>query len=41
MEIDFNKGNGLIPAIIQDALTHEVLMLGYMSVAGPVGSGGG
>ncbi len=30
MEIDFNKGNGLIPAIIQDALTHEVLMLGYM-----------
>ena len=31
MEIDFNKGNGLIPAIIQDALTHEVLMLGYMN----------
>jgi len=31
VEIDFNKGNGLIPAIIQDALTHEVLMLGYMN----------
>ena len=31
MEIDFNRGNGLIPVIIQDALTHEVLMLGYMN----------
>ena len=31
MKIDFNKGNGLIPVIIQDALTHEVLMLGYMN----------
>jgi phosphoribosyl-AMP cyclohydrolase len=31
MEIDFKKGNGLIPAIIQDAITHEVLMLGYMN----------
>jgi phosphoribosyl-AMP cyclohydrolase len=31
VKIDFNKGNGLIPAIIQDALTHEVLMLGYMN----------
>jgi len=31
VEIDFNKGNGLIPVIIQDALTHEVLMLGYMN----------
>ena len=31
MEIDFNKGNGLIPVIIQDALTQEVLMLGYMN----------
>ena len=31
MEIDFNKGNGLIPVIVQDALTHEVLMLGYMN----------
>jgi len=31
VKIDFNKGNGLIPVIIQDALTHEVLMLGYMN----------
>lgn len=31
MEIDFNKGNGLVPVIVQDALTHEVLMLGYMN----------
>jgi len=31
IEIDFEKGNGLIPVIIQDALTHEVLMLGYMN----------
>ncbi len=31
MEIDFDKGNGLIPVIIQDATTHEILMLGYMN----------
>ncbi len=31
IEIDFDKGNGLIPVIIQDAKTHEVLMLGYMN----------
>jgi phosphoribosyl-AMP cyclohydrolase len=31
VKIDFNKGNGLIPVIVQDALTHEVLMLGYMN----------
>ncbi len=31
MEIDFEKGNGLIPVIIQDVMTHEVLMLGYMN----------
>ncbi len=30
MEIDFEKGNGLVPAVIQDAMTKEVLMLGYM-----------
>ena len=30
-EIDFTKGNGLIPAIIQDSFTHKVLMLGYMN----------
>lgn len=28
---DFNKGNGLVPAIIQDYKTLRVLMLGYMS----------
>ena len=31
MNIDFNKNNGLVPAIIQDATTHNVLMLGYMN----------
>lgn len=31
MALDFNKGNGLLPAIIQDAKTGKVLMLGYMN----------
>lgn len=32
MKIDFNKNNnGLVPAIIQDAKTNKVLMLGYMN----------
>ena len=32
MEIDFNKNNdGLVPAIVQDAETKNVLMLGYMN----------
>ncbi len=32
MKIDFDKmGNGLVPAIIQDAVTDKVLMLGYMN----------
>ena len=31
MNIDFNKGDGLVPAIIQDAGTLKVLMLGYMN----------
>ena len=31
MNIDFNKTNGLVPAIIQDAITMKVLMLGYMN----------
>jgi len=31
IEIDFKKGEGLIPVIIQDASTSEVLMLGYMN----------
>ena len=30
-ELDFSKGNGLIPAIIQDDKTSSVLMLGYMN----------
>ncbi|MDR1368683.1 MAG: bifunctional phosphoribosyl-AMP cyclohydrolase/phosphoribosyl-ATP diphosphatase HisIE [Dysgonamonadaceae bacterium] len=31
MQLDFDKMNGLIPAVIQDACTGKVLMLGYMS----------
>ena len=31
MKIDFNKGNGLVPVIIQNANTLKVLMLGYMN----------
>src|ERR1700733_9737350 len=31
MEIDFNKADGLVPVIIQDEHTLEVLMLGYMN----------
>lgn len=31
MEIDFEKSGGLVPAIIQDATTKNVLMLGYMN----------
>lgn len=30
MEIDFQKGGGLVPVVAQDALTGEVLMLAYM-----------
>ncbi|MDP4679607.1 MAG: bifunctional phosphoribosyl-AMP cyclohydrolase/phosphoribosyl-ATP diphosphatase HisIE, partial [Cyclobacteriaceae bacterium] len=30
MKINFDKGNGLVPAIVQDAITRKVLMLGYM-----------
>jgi phosphoribosyl-AMP cyclohydrolase len=29
--LDFNKTNGLIPAIVQDAQTGEILMLAYMN----------
>ena len=29
--MDFSKLNGLIPAVIQDAGTHEVLMVGFMN----------
>lgn len=31
--IDYAKGSGLIPAIVQDANTRSVLMLGYMNQA--------
>ena len=31
MEIDFEKMGGLVPAIIQDAVTKNVLMLGFMN----------
>ena len=31
MNLDFEKQGGLIPAIIQDAVTNKVLMLGYMN----------
>jgi len=31
--IDWSKNDGLVPAIIQDALTGQVLMLGYMNDA--------
>ncbi|WP_194189741.1 phosphoribosyl-AMP cyclohydrolase [Clostridium chrysemydis] len=30
-DIDFDKGKGLVPCIIQDYKNLEVLMLGYMS----------
>lgn len=31
MKIDFTKDNGLVPVIIQDATSAQVLMLGYMN----------
>ena len=31
MELDFKKQDGLIPAIVQDAQTNKVLMLGFMN----------
>ena len=31
MEIDFDKLGGLVPAIVQDARTKNVLMLGFMN----------
>lgn len=31
MNIDFKKMNGLVPAIVQDALTGKILMQGYMN----------
>ncbi|HEX8901421.1 bifunctional phosphoribosyl-AMP cyclohydrolase/phosphoribosyl-ATP diphosphatase HisIE [Vitreimonas sp.] len=32
-KVDFNKGGGLVPAIVQDAATLQVLMLAYMDRA--------
>jgi len=31
MNIDFNKGEGLVPVVIQNTITAQVLMLGYMN----------
>lgn len=31
MKIDYNKNNGLVPAIIQDSNTNKILMLGFMN----------
>jgi len=31
IEIDFSKGNGLVPVIIQDHEDNAVLMMGYMN----------
>ena len=31
IEIDFNKGNGLVPVIIQNYEDNAVLMMGYMN----------
>jgi phosphoribosyl-AMP cyclohydrolase / phosphoribosyl-ATP pyrophosphohydrolase len=31
MKIDFEKGNGLVPVVIQDFTTMNVLMVGYMN----------
>lgn len=30
-QLDFSKGNGLIPVVIQDSNTFQVLMVGYMN----------
>jgi phosphoribosyl-ATP pyrophosphohydrolase/phosphoribosyl-AMP cyclohydrolase len=33
MELDFAKMDGLLPAVVQDATTREVLMVGFMNEA--------
>jgi phosphoribosyl-AMP cyclohydrolase len=33
IDLDFNKGNGLLPAIVQDYQTGKVLMLAYLNKA--------
>ena len=30
-KVDFKKSGGLVPAVVQDASTRQVLMLGYMN----------
>ena len=30
-KVDFDKGNGLVPAIVQDVESNNVLMMAYMS----------
>lgn len=31
IQVDFKKGNGLVPVIVQDYQSQEVLMMAYMS----------
>jgi len=31
MKLDFNKGNGLLPCVVQDAVSRKVLMVGFMN----------
>ena len=31
MEPDFNKGGGLLPTVVQDSITKEVLMVAWMN----------
>ena len=31
IQVDFKKGNGLVPVIVQEAATKDVLMLAYMN----------
>ena len=31
IKLDFEKGNGLLPVVVQDVHTKEVLMLAYMN----------
>ncbi len=33
MQLDYDKLHGLVPAVVQDAATREVLMLGFMNEA--------
>ena len=31
MQLDFSKFDGLLPAVVQDAVSHRVLMVGFMN----------